>query len=269
MTLVAEMRTNEAKDLRVAVEGLETLVDEAVFVANESGISVSAIDPNHAALVFLSIEKKFFSSYSCEEACEIPLNTEELRKVIARAGGEDTVSFHLKREENKFYVTHTGNGVKREFGLSLRSLEDFQRLPHDLALTTRTSLQPKRLKEFIADMDVVARGGNVILEANKSSLSFRASSANERGARVEIEEDDETVITNHEVSEASTSAYGLDYLRKIVKVDSVAIDSVIEFGTSLPLKMTFDIRDGLQVGYLLAPWEEEDESDYDYDYEAE
>jgi len=72
-------------------------------------------------------------------------------------------------------------------------------------------------------------------------------------------------LIESEISETCTGAYSLTFLKAILKIASIMEKLEISLKTDHPLKMIFNLLEGGELNYFLAPRVEEAEFDEDDD----
>ena len=71
-------------------------------------------------------------------------------------------------------------------------------------------------------------------------------------AKVEIQNGKDTVIET-QAKEPIKSRYSIEYLKKIIKGGKLSPNVSLEFSKDYPLKIQYDVKDKLQLGFVLAP----------------
>lgn len=117
--------------------------------------------------------------------------------------------------------------------------------PDDNKIKTASSV----FDEAIEDMSVVAE--SLVLAATKDLFTIEAESSLNH-AKVEIANEKETSIET-QAKDPVKSKYSIEYLKKIIKGSKLSPDVLIEFSKDYPLKIQYDVKDKLQLGFVLAP----------------
>jgi len=151
-------------------------------------------------------------------------------------------------KKNRLQLKLQGDAT-RTFNIALLDLrENKQRVP-DLDFPLKIQTSTAIFDEAIGDMEIIAE--SVALSATKEKFIIEAES-NLHNARVEIPSDSETMIESTATDDVK-SKYSIEYLKKMIKASKLAPNVTIQFSKDYPLKVQYEIRDKLQLGFVLAP----------------
>ena len=243
-----KLTLSDSKLLTDSISIISELVNEAVFKVDKDKIELIAMDPANVAMVFFTILSSAFEEYSIEKNVELAVSLESLKQVLRRAKPTDVLTLELDEEKNKLKITLQGE-AKRSFSISLIDLrENKQRVPNlefPLKIKTASSV----FDEAIEDMSVVAESLSLI--ASNDAFTMEAESSLNH-AKVEIANDKDTSI-DIKSKDPIKSKYSIEYLKKIIKGGKLSLNVSIEFSKDYPLKVQYDIKDKLQLGFVLAP----------------
>lgn len=248
---------SDVKTFRAIMEAVQALIIDGNFHVSQEGLSLRAMDQSHAAMVDLNMKKSFFMDFECDEDTFICLSMDDLRKILSRVQKDDMVSLSLDSSRNSLIIEFEGQSDslfgKRTFIIPLKE-SDQQNIPApDLPLDVKIKLQPSMLKEVVADMGIVAQ--NVEIFANEDHLTFSTKSS---GHEVKAELAKEKLLQLDAAEEANAS-YGLEYLKNMVKLDTLATEVTLEVATARPMRLTFQVDEDVTLRYLLAPYDEPEE----------
>jgi proliferating cell nuclear antigen len=116
-----EAKLSEGHIFKKIIESLKDLVKSVNFDANNTGLSMQAMDSSHVALVSFFLHESGFSSYRCDKPLTLGLSIENLAKILKCAGNDDTLS--LQAEEDPSSIRFTFENQKgdkfSEFNLNL------------------------------------------------------------------------------------------------------------------------------------------------------
>jgi hypothetical protein len=156
-----------------------------------------------------------------------------------------------------------GMSRTRTFSLALLDIE-IEEIPMDNLLKieypAKWVIDPEFLVEAIKDAEIYSEILNIkALEGQ--GLNF--SSTGQIGEMIyDLSEED---LIDAEISETSSGAYSLTFLKAILKIASITEKLEISLKTDHPLKMIFNLLEGGELNYFLAPRVEEAEFDEDDD----
>ena len=92
------------KNLKEVADLLNTVVTEAKFKLDQSGLSVKAVDPAHVAMISIDVPKESFNEYQIDSEEEIAIDVEKLKSVIRLASSTDAVTITKEKERLKFEI---------------------------------------------------------------------------------------------------------------------------------------------------------------------
>jgi len=251
--------------LKGIVETLASIIDETEFRVTPKEFTISAMDPSRICLLKLSIKKENFDEYKCSKDSKVGLNLDDLDKILKRSALNDSVEIDFKEVDQKIKIKMQREGVSRTRTFSLALLDiDIEEIPMERLLEieypSKWVMEPDFLVEAIKDAEIYSE----ILNINASEgqgLVF--SSSGQIGEMVYDLSEDNLLESN--LSGSNTGAYSLTFLKAILKIASITEKLEISLKTDHPLKMDFDLLEGGELNYFLAPRVEEEEFDEDED----
>lgn len=233
-----------AGNLKGAVSAATRLVDEGKFKIDEEGIGLRAVDPADAAMVILELSSSAFEDYSAEGDSEIGLDLERLEDILGVLRSGDLVDIVL-REESQLALS--SDGFDYEMNLpDPSSIRKEPKIP-DLDLKAEIFLDGSEFRRAIKAAQKVS---DHIALKTVESLFVMETSGDSDSMRFEMGGDD---LIDVESEEDSRSLFSLDYLDDMSKALNKSPEVRIRLGTDLPVMFDFELDEGIQVEYLLAP----------------
>ena len=257
------LKIDNSRVLKVIIETLASIIDETEFRVSPNDFTISAMDPSRICLLKLSIGKENFEEYKCSKESKVGLNLDDLDKILKRTGTDDTVTIDFNEKDQKIKIkmqskTEAKKRV-RTFSLALLDIE-IEDIPMDNLLAieypTKWVIEPDFLVEAIKDAEIYSEILNIKADENQG-LTF--SSSGQIG-EMEYELDSDELIES-DISETSSGAYSLTFLKAILKLASITDKLEISLKSDHPLKMMFNLLEGGELNYFLAPRVEEAEFD--------
>ncbi|MHA1447869.1 MAG: hypothetical protein ACTSP4_00415 [Candidatus Hodarchaeales archaeon] len=262
------------KLLKSLVDVLASIIQKepGQFSIEENKLMIKAMNSNQSAFVLMTMDQSFFTEFNVTETAEgspvIGLQLEDVRKVLSRAKDTDIVTLEFTGSEH-FNVTFQSDQFLKRFTLPLGEADNVpsQIEPDALGLETAVRVFPGFLKEVIAD--VASIGKTFSLDVKKDGLIFKTS---EESQELEIKVDYKPEAEPKKVSEEGvdesisriildisgptgfTIKYSLDNLKHLSKIDSMAIDTVLEMEEAKPLRTMMQFYGGkVTLDCLLSP----------------
>lgn len=215
------------------------LVTEVKLRFDESGMSITAVDPANVAMVYFKLPKEAFSEY--EAGIEVlGVNLDNLKAVLRRV--KNSSSLIMKNEENVLNL-EIFDKVKRSFSIALIEIEGEDKSIPQLEFLSQIQMSPINFVEAIEDCLVVA--DSCSFNAQPEKFVIEASGLN--SARAEFLSDEVKIISGE-----AKAKYSLEYLQKFMKASKLADKVFINFSSDHPVKIEFK-QDNLELSFILAP----------------
>lgn len=234
----------EPKYLKESVAIISEIVTEATLKINDDGIELIAMDPANVALIVFRLLSSSFVSYELESPTSITLNLNNLKQVLRRTKGSDTLTLELDENKLKIVLQSTS---KRTFHLPLIEMDERDQKVPDLSFNTTIVTQSSILNDGIDDVDVV---GESVTLSSKEGLFCISSKGDLTKAMVDIPADSTTKVV---VSEESKAKYSIEYLKKMIAGSKISDVVQVKFSNDYPLKLEYLVQNKMELSFILAP----------------
>lgn len=248
----------ETSLLKDAVGIISELVTEAQFTVTKEALELVALDPATVAMVEFKLLASAFSEYKVDEDESISINLMNLKQVLRRASGSDTLV--LETKDNKLEIVIQGTST-RTFHLPLIDFEQEKKSVPNIKYAATITTTSTQLAGAIDDADIVAE--SVALVAEEKQFSVRAEGDLSK-VNIEIPQDEDTkIVIEEEVDSEKVelpikARYSIEYLKKIVQGGKLADKVTLNFRTDHPLKAEYRVLNKVQLVFILAPRVEND-----------
>jgi proliferating cell nuclear antigen len=251
--------------LKGIIETLASIIDETEFRVTPKEFTISAMDPSRICLLKLSIKKGDFDEYKCSKDSKVGLNLDDLDKILKRSAANDSVEIDFNEKDQKIRIKMQREGTSRTRTFSLAQLDiDMEEIPMDNLLNieypSKWVIDPDFLVEAIKDAEIYSEILNMKSIEDQGLIFSSSGQIGEMNYKLELDELIETDING-----TSNGAYSLTFLKAILKIASITEKLEISLKTDHPLKMIFNLLEGGELFYFLAPRVEEAEFDEDED----
>ena len=259
------LKLDNSRILKGIVETLASIIDETEFRVTPKEFMITAMDPSRICLLKLTIKKENFDDYKCSAESKVGLNLDDLDKILKRSAANDSVEIDFNQKDQKIKIKMRREGTSRTRTFSLALLDiDIEEIPMDNLLSieypSKWVIDPDFLVEAIKDAEIYSEILNM-KSAESQGLTFSSSGQiGEMNYELELDE-----LLENEISGTSSGAYSLTFLKAILKIAPITEKLEISLKTDHPLKMIFDLLEGGELDYFLAPRVEEAEFDEDED----
>lgn len=230
---------------RYVVGGLKGMIKEGVFVFADDGIRLKALDPSHVVMVDVFFPRGSAMEFDVEGEVRIPLNMEELARVLRRAGKKDYLK--LEKEGDRLKVTLEGR-FSRSFHEPVISLEYSEIGEIKVPFKVDVRLASRVFEEAVSDLEPV---GDIIgFEADGERLVIFNESET---VKAYIELTPEFGVLSSVVEEPQRAVYSYEYVSSFIPVAKVADVVRVQFSNDMPLKLTFELPQGAWLALYVAP----------------
>ena len=235
----------EPKYLKDSLSIISEIVTEATFKISSDGVQLVAMDPANVALVVFRLVSNSFVTFDIDGPTNITVNLNNLKQVLRRVKGGDTLTLEL--DENKLKVTLQSTS-KRTFYLPLIDTDEEEQNVPDLSFSSVIKTQSSVFNDAIDDVDVV--GESVILGA-QSDRFLVSSKGDLTKAAVDIPADDTTEVSCSD--DTAKAKYSIEYLKKMMQGSKIANDVTLKFSKDYPLRLEYVVKDKVELSFVLAP----------------
>jgi len=237
----------DARDWKYLVQSLETIIDEACFIADSEALRLRALDPSRIAMVDLYLPREAFSIYEVEGEVRLGVNFDDLNKILRRAKAKDRIV--MESRENRLRIT-ISNAAERTFSLPLLDITGEELPSPKVTFDVTAKMLSDTLRDTLKDAEMIS--DTVRFQAGEDVFKIIArSDRGELEAKFSLEQGS---LIEYEVKSRAASSYSLNYLNDIIgKAYRVSDVVTVEFATNKPLSLTFDVAGGGVLRYYLAP----------------
>ncbi|MFW9897870.1 MAG: proliferating cell nuclear antigen (pcna) [Candidatus Thorarchaeota archaeon] len=259
------LKLENSRILKGIVETLASIIDETEFRVTPKEFTISAMDPSRICLLKLSIKKGDFDEYKCSKDSKVGLNLDDLDKILKRSAANDSVEIEFNEKDQKIRIKMQREGTSRTRTFSLAQLDiDMEEIPMDNLLNieypSKWVIDPDFLVEAIKDAEIYSEILNMKSIEDQGLIFSSSGQIGEMNYELELDE-----LIEMDINGTSSGAYSLTFLKAILKIASITEKLEISLKTDHPLKMIFNLLEGGELFYFLAPRVEEAEFDEDED----
>ncbi|MHA1706157.1 MAG: proliferating cell nuclear antigen (pcna) [Promethearchaeota archaeon] len=262
------LRLENSRVLKGIVETLSNIIDETKVKITPKEFTITAIDPSRICLLKLLIKKEDFDDYSCSKNFEIGINLGDLDKILKRSSANDAITIEYKEEEQKLKIKmkRPDTSRTRTFSLALKDLE-IEEIPFEtlfgIEYNAVWEIEPEFLEEAIKDADIYSEVLNIKAIKDEGLIFSASGEIGEMEYNLTLDD-----LPTSEIEETCSGAYSINFLKAILKITQITIKLQMSLKTDHPLKIIFEIENGGELSFFLAPRVEEPEfEDEDEDFD--
>lgn len=225
--------------LSKVIEIISELVTEVRIKVNDSGMSITAIDPANVAMVGFKLPKSSFSHF--ETSGEVlGINLDNLKQILKRCSSG---SFLILEKKDNLLSIQIQDRIKRNFTLNLIEIEKEEKEMPSLEFSSKVELNSIDLIASIEDCGVVSDACSFIIKEGKFIIEARGLNS----ARSEFSGDEAKIE-----AEECNAKYSLEYLQKFMKGAKLCEKTNLQFAKDHPLKMEVK-NEKMGLSFILAP----------------
>lgn len=252
--VLMRLRFVDARVWRYSIAAVEDLIENAIMVVNESGLMMRAMDPAHVAMIEFMIPREGFDIIDIDKEYRIPVNLENMMKILRRAGKKDEIVIEYQPPSIRVGLS-SPEGVERFFEFSALSPGVVEEPPElSLEFPVKASVVPQA---FRSSYKVLSEVGEVFEIVSDQSKMLLQSSSEIGEVFIELSQES-GLLRSYEfkAEKEQRSKYSLSYLDKISKVSMISDDVEIAYGESLPVRITTSLPRSARLTLYVAPRED-------------
>lgn len=231
---------------KAVVNAIGDIVEDAMFICNNDGVTFRGIDPAHVTLLDITFPKSSFNSFESKTSF-YGLNVNELKTILNTASLGDEIHFQIN-DPRHLQVSITGS---LDMIYKIRLLEKAKvsvPIPK-IAPTSKISVSPETLGRIMSNLSKISEYVSIDCFTNKVEFYGKGDSGD---AKINID-DENPDLYEINASETTSSSYSLEYMAKIIRDIGRASNKVnIQYASKHPMHMQFEMPSA-KVEYYLAP----------------
>ncbi len=235
---------------RYVLSSTKPLSDVPLRVSDE-GFLIRGLSPDKSVLVEVSIPSSSFAEYGVSGVNDLTLERDEVGKVLKKVGRNDVIQ--LGYEEGggvvKAKLINSKSGVERSYDIRIAGLEGPVD-PIQVELPVIIRVETSILQRIIKDVKLV--GEELTIKYSKDAVEFTSLSEG-REYRIVLERGKHLLELTSNTPGTATSTYDVDLLKAVLPVLTIFDVATIEFGPSLPLKISLSSEEGVNITSWIAP----------------
>ena len=237
---------------------IKDLTEEICFWITEEEIRFRDMDAARISMIDFSLENTYFLEYNYDGEEELPIciQSKKLLEFSKLMKNAEEVTIMIDEGLTHFIL---GTNTPYEKQLSIPIMVDKERtkpgIP-DINYTARVKLVSTTLKDAL--MEAKAISDRITFMAEGNNITF--ISKNDEGFQIKnkLTYPENLEILDINVEERSVAVYMVKPLLSVIKeLSSISRISELLFGNALPLDLKFELIDGENYQYFLAPRTEE------------
>jgi len=245
--LLLKAKIKNVSEWKAVINAVGDIVDEAMFICNDDGITFRGMDSAHISLLDVTFPKSSFESFETQTSF-FGIKVDELKRILSTTNPDDEMQIQIENHSS-MHVTITGS-LNMEYNIHLIERTEVNVPIPKTEYKSKISLDSGTLFRIMSNLSQMSEFVTIDCFPNKVEFSGKNDSGD---AKINLEN------TNPDLYEIKTSGpnsavYNLEYMAKIIRDLGRASNKVnLEFSSKNPLKMQFKMPSSAKVEYYLAP----------------
>jgi len=242
------LRFSDARTWRYMMASIEKILDDGVFVANEEGLMLRALDPSRVVMVDLFYPSDSFSIYEVEgDEFSFGVSFNVFSRVLRRAKKDDQLE--LRVDESFIDVKFVGRGSRR-FRIPQISLSYERPGEPRITFTVMVRMVASAFREAIRTVEPIAETLRLVaLDEDRFLMRGRGDLEQ---AELEFSLSKQSLL-EYQVDSPDESSYSVEYFSQMVQAAQAADVAVIEYSADVPVKVTFEYTGGGRLVFYVSP----------------
>ncbi len=231
---------------KAVVNAIGDIVDDAMFICNNDGVTFRGMDPAHITLLDITFPKSSFESFESQTSF-FGLNVNELKMVLNTTNSEDEVHLQINNPTS-MRVSITGS-LNMEYNIRLIERTEVNVPIPKIICTSKISVNSETLGRIMSNLSKISEFVSIDCFTNKVEFSGKGDSGD---AKINIDNNNPDLY-EIDALETTSSSYSLEYMAKIIRDIGRASKIVnIQYASKQPMHMQFEMPSA-KVEYYLAP----------------
>jgi len=240
-------RITNVGEWKAILNAIGNMVEEAMFIVNNDGITFRGMDPSHVALLDVTFPKSSFDHLDSKTSF-FGLRVNDFKTVFNTASNNDTVELFIENE-NMMRVSINGT-IDMEYNIHLIEKQEVNTPIPKTDYKAKISVNPNTLSRIISNIQHISE----FIEINCNQERVEFSGKGDLGdAKINLDKQNPE-LKELNLSEDSSAVYSLEYMEKIIRDIGKASKNVsMEYANNNPIHLLFEMPSMVRVEYYLAP----------------
>ena len=258
-----KIEINEVNEFKQVINALAVILDDATtfIISPETGLCVRQMDKSRFILIDLTISPSYFEMFEVDKEYLFTIDIRFVKQILQRAKGIDKIVLTLDENHQVLKFDFIGS-TNKHFILPLLASDPLDEVANspDILFAVKSTIDSAMLKELIQDAAIINPSVPYIqIFAHGDKLSFSSVMDKKNfNIALNVKNDDVLLALELDKDNYEESQYSTTKFKEIIVLNSLASVVDLFFSTSHPLKIHYNIRDVIDINYLLAPQLPED-----------
>lgn len=252
---ISLVNTQKSEIFSAIFQHLKIFTEHVNIQFNEEGVYVQGMDSSHVSIYELSIPAAWFDQYTCSVPSSLGINTNIFFKILNAREKTQEIRIAATASEDDKVLVHFVNGkdkndFDRHFEMPLVDVtSDILSIP-EIEYQAEFTLSAAKMASVISQLRMF--GDTMDILCSEESIKITSDSNNAGKMIVEINIGELTSYSIEEGREIKL-AYSLAYMGNICLFHKLAKEVELAVSEDYPMKMSYDMGDGANMKFYLAP----------------
>jgi len=232
---------------KAILNAIAGMVEEAMFIVNDDGITFRGMDPSHVSLLDVTFPKTSFDELISQTSF-FGLVVDDLKTILNMAGNDDTVEFMIENEG--FMKISIKGSLEMEYNLKLLQKQEVNTPIPKTKHNVQLLMESNTLSRIISNIQHISE--YIEIRCTQEGVEFEgngfigSAKINLNKGSPELKE----II----LEENSSSVYSLENMARVVRDIGKASKIVkMEYASQKLMQLHFQLPSLARVEYYLAP----------------
>ncbi|MEM0361543.1 MAG: hypothetical protein QXH57_01435 [Sulfolobales archaeon] len=225
-------------------------IDEVPISVDADGLLIRALSPDKNLLVEVVMPQTAFELFDVNRRTTLTVDKSQFLRSFRKVGKKDSVLIEFEEGNRALKLTliNMRTGVERNYVVNVREVGNELVSSINIDLPVRFQIPSEDLRKIIADAKLIDEDLELRYEGNR----IEVVSTSENKMFKQILALDRPLYFLEAKETQVSSKYDLDLLKALAKSFTLADVTTVEFGPSLPIKISVEIGDGSRITYWIA-----------------
>jgi len=240
-------RIKNVGEWKAILNAIGNIVDEAMFIVNNDGITFRGMDPSHIALMDVTFPKSSFDEFESRTSF-FGIRVDDFKTVLDTAANDDVIELQIS-DESAIKVSISGS-LSMEFNIRLIQKKEVNTPIPKIDYKAKLSLESGTLNRILANIERIS--DYVTIECDSKHVHFFGKS-DVGDAKIYLDKGN-SELKELTSLEFSSGVYSLEYMGKVIREIGKASKIVeMEYANKFPIHIGFEMPSLARVEYYLAP----------------
>ena len=240
-------RIKNVGEWKAILTAIGDMVEDAMFIVNDDGITFRGMDPSHVALLDVTFPKSSFDHFKGETSF-FGIRIDDFKTVFNTATNTDTIELNIKNE--RFMKVSMNGSLDMEYNVRLIEKQEVNTPIPKTEYKAKLSVEPSTLARIISNIEHISE--YLTINSNQERVEF--SGEGDLGdAKINLEKGSPD-LKELDLLQDSSAVYSLEYMASIIRDIGKASRMVnMEYADRNPIHILFEMPSMARVEYYLAP----------------